>query len=699
MVNLRLSLRTAAACLLASAASLLLLTGCSSSFDPLAGTTPPLTTIGTLSGHLHGGQGPIIGASVYLYQVSNTAYGGASLQLAAPAVTNANGGFSITSYTTACTSGLPVYLYAVGGNTGSGTNSAAGLLAALGPCPATGTLAQAYPVVNMNEISTVAMAYATAGFATDATHIGYSGSALGLTGITNAFAVSQNIFNITSPYPTNTAPLQTGANTTNSTGTLPQALINTIADALAACVNSNGDANSPCNTTNGLFYYATSTGVAGGPAPTDTATAAIYIAQHPWSNATAIWGLDGGAGAPFQTQLTTAPADLTLCITYSLDTQELSYIAAHEFAIDAAGNAWLVSGNYLTTPFYKFTPLGVGTAYSTPAGFLSPIGIAIDNAADTGGTPTVYILDSYSAYVGRFSGDTGAFINDYKAASNGGAAPTDIAIDKAGNIWTANDSDETVGMQTPTGTKEAALYTSSNVTNPASVAADSLGYVYAGDYNSGNVARFTTTGSNVLFSSTGGGEGCYADAVDAANNIWCTGYFKLQSTSVTGIPGPGRTFTNGVIQNSLAIDGSGNVWTIGEDENYISGAIFESSNTAAALNGASGQAQPTAPGSVAIDGSGNVWYTINGSSTVQGVDRRRHPRRHASRLRRRPQPAGRPSLELRPTLRRRKLATPRKLRRRLVHAAAPTASGAPRPHPRDRTPTRRKHAKVFPPSV
>ena len=68
------------------------------------------------------------------------------------------------------------------GLTGGTNNTASGLLAALGTCPGTaGTTGNVFSsslYVVMNEVSTVATAYALAGFATDAVHISSSGTAL-----------------------------------------------------------------------------------------------------------------------------------------------------------------------------------------------------------------------------------------------------------------------------------------------------------------------------------------------------------------------------------------------------------------------------------------------------------------------------------------------------------------------------------------
>jgi len=84
-------------------------------------------------------------------------------------------------------------LYAPGGNPGSGVNSAAGLMAVLGNCPVAGNFASATPYVVVNEVSTVAAAYAMAGFATDAVHVGSLGTVLAQTGISNAFANAGNL--------------------------------------------------------------------------------------------------------------------------------------------------------------------------------------------------------------------------------------------------------------------------------------------------------------------------------------------------------------------------------------------------------------------------------------------------------------------------------------------------------------------------
>ena len=188
------------------------LTGCAASFDP-ATSRPSLAETGAVSGTAFGGRQPVSGARIYMLQANNTAYAGQGIAASSAnastslltscdgsdaigfyVLTSASGAFNLNGHTAACTSGEQVYLLSLGGKPdGVNTNTAAGLMAVLGTC---GTDFSSSTTVNMNEVSTIAAAYAMAGFATDATHVGYSGSALGRTGISNAFASAKLLYDM-----------------------------------------------------------------------------------------------------------------------------------------------------------------------------------------------------------------------------------------------------------------------------------------------------------------------------------------------------------------------------------------------------------------------------------------------------------------------------------------------------------------------
>ena len=590
------------------------LTGCSTSFDPLAGTAPPATALGTIHGKAYGGQGPINGAKVYLYQVGINGYYSSSTSLAGSgyATTDPNGSFSITTYAQTCVSGYPVYLYSVGGDSGSGPNSAAGLMAALGPCPATGTLAQAYPFVNMNELSTVAMAYAVAGFATDATDIGVPASdPLAEQGIVNAFATAQNIYSITSTYPTSTAL----ATTTNAAGTLPQFELNTLADILAGCINSSGPTSSNCSSdpaTMGLFYYATSNGTPSGNIPGDTATAAIYIAQNSSANAAGLWSLVAASGTPFQNALSAAPTDFSLTIYYGLANLGGASSYPRQIAVDASGDVWAVSGG--NADLDELSPLGAGLqSINSGLHFLSSI--AVDNGAAATGTAIVYVSDEGQGNVDRFNADTGAYISQYGSGTKDGS-PFALTIDGTGNIWTANQEDNAVAMQTPTGTSTATEYKPGGSyldPNMICAAQGTPTAVFSASLSGDSVFSFSSTGASTNIGSPH--SGLSGDcAVDNTTQIWLASSNYAARISATG----SLDFLNTSITSlhSVAIDGNGNGWFTSTNKE-----IFELNAAGAILNGASGFASlpNNSPQSIAIDGSGNVWYNQQNSGTLSEI--------------------------------------------------------------------------------
>jgi hypothetical protein len=212
-------------------------------------------------------------------------------------------------------------------------------VAVLGNCPssapynfATGS-SDPIQFVYMNEVSTVAAMYALAPFAetstisggvvtrtgTDAQHIGIPpGDTLALTGIQNAAVNAGQLYDITGASNQNSTADGEGhiarsvvPNSGKGYGvaTVPQALIDTLGNILAACVDSantyglgatTGTASPACEN---LFLNATSNGIPvtslGSTTPMDTATAAINIAHYPAGN--------GASAGSFVNNLFTIP--------------------------------------------------------------------------------------------------------------------------------------------------------------------------------------------------------------------------------------------------------------------------------------------------------------------------------------------------------------------------------------------------------
>ena len=172
-------------------------------------------------------------------------------------------------------------------------------------------------------------------------------------GIETAFATVTNLVDVGSGTALATTP--------GKTGTPPQTLLNSIANSLAACVNSTASDFTECGR---LFNATPSGGTSGGDYPTETATAAINLAHHPAAYVSTIFGLAAGTGAPFQPALATAPNDFTVGIQYAgsgvRNTASLD--------LDDVGNVWMGAatgdpGNVMFT-VAEMSPLGVLAAGS-----------------------------------------------------------------------------------------------------------------------------------------------------------------------------------------------------------------------------------------------------------------------------------------------------------------------------------------------
>jgi hypothetical protein len=607
----------------AAASCALLLSGCAGVNLATDTTTDTGTVPGVaLQGKVHGGQNPISGAKVYLYAVSTSGYGNASTSLLnSPGyvTTKSDGTFSISSDYT-CSTGQQVYVYASGGNSGYGTNSAVGLLAGLGACSGLSSSTS----IMVNEVSTIATAYALAGFATDATSISSSGRALALTGVANAMATIPNLETLSTGVALATTPVANGGN-----GTVPQQEINTLANILAACINSNGSTASgaACGT---LFSDALSGGTTG-TKPSDTATAAINIAHNPWANIAALYGLPTGS-PPFAPALTGVPNDWTVGIGYT-GTAGAGY---WDVAIDASGNIW--ASNY-NEPYSvdEFKPTGAPATGSpfTGGGLDNPDQIAIDSHGYVWVTNPGPDASSMDDTVSELNPSTGKWLSGTSGYGGAGVLdePVGVAIDQSGYVWVANDGNNSLSELSSTGSQLGQFTGSGQLSSPSGVAIDTSGHIWVGNYGpddapAESISEFNSDGSAVSGSPFTGG-GLYEPdmiAIDAAGDVWASNnnYYgsppdagsicelssagKALSPKTYGDTGGGLGWPQG-----LAIDGAGNVWAA----NTNSITISELSNTGTAItnsNGYQASGAFTGPIDLAIDGSGNVWV-VNGEAS------------------------------------------------------------------------------------
>ena len=589
----------------------LVLAGCAGTYSAPPRSAPAAGV--KLSGSVHGGQQPIVGAHVYLFAANTTGYGQPSISLLDPTATRLSdsigayvttddqGAFTITN-DYSCTPNTQVYIYALGGNPGAGVNSGAGLLAALGNCPSSGSFLASVPFISVNEVTTVAAAYAMAGFATDATHVSSSSTPLAQTGIANAFSNAANLADIS----TGTALITTPA----GNGAVPNTLINTLANVLAACINSNGPGSISCTS---LFSNSLSGGTSG-TTPTDTATAIINIAHNPGSNIAALFSLPT-ATSPFAPSLASGPNDLSVFLRYNfpgINSQSFLTIA-----IDGSGNAWIPNDE--TNSIVELS--SNGSLISPSGGYANgqlsnPSSVAIDAS----GSARVANINSKS--VTKISSN-GTVLSPPAGFTGGGLDnPLGIAIDGAGNAWIANDSGSSTASVTKlssTGTaiSPATGFVGGGLSHPFGIAIDSGGSAWVANISNNSVSKFSNAGVALSPPTgfTGGGlDAAFGVAIDNSGSAWISNgssgndpnrITKLSNDGVpqsTGFTGGGLNFPI-----AIAIDGSGSVWIAN-----LASSISRFSNSGVPISPSTGyNVGPHFLNAIAVDGSGSVWVTTD----------------------------------------------------------------------------------------
>ena len=391
-------------CAATLAMTALAITGCG-----IGGTTAPSGPVmvagSALSGTVHGGQSPVKTSTIQLYAAGTTGYGSAASLLASTA-TDTSGNFAITAPYT-CPSGGQVYITATQGDSGSGNNPNLAMMAALGTCPVTSA------VVNINEVTTVATVWAVAPFMTGPTNIGSPSTTQGLSGIAAAFADVNTLVNL----PTGATPGLSAP----SNATVPTALIYTLANIIAPCVNSGGGLAGQMNNCGALFSATTAGGT-----PTDTITAAMNIAQHPGTNVMTIYGL-AATSPPFQTGLPAQPSDFTMAVTFTGNMSAPSALAA-----DASGNIWIANktGNTVTELSQNGTLLS-GSGYVNHLN--APTALAFDSRNN------LWITNSGNNTLSVLYGTSPLAANLSPFSGGGMSSPNGIAFDSLGHGWVSNN--------------------------------------------------------------------------------------------------------------------------------------------------------------------------------------------------------------------------------------------------------------------
>jgi hypothetical protein len=529
-----------------SVAVLGLLTGC--------GAGPAATSAsGTLAiaGTVHGGQQPVIGATISLYTAGKTGNGSTARSMLTTTVkTDGSGFFSISGDYTCTNANDQVYVVASQGDSGSGTsNPALMMVDAVGNCS---NLLGGNFYISMNEITTVAAAWALAPFATSASTVGASST--NATGLANAFLNAQLL---ASPQTGKVATL--AANQTVETGKLLA-----LADVIAPCINSDG--------TTGCAALFSAAMPSGGTAPTNTWQAALNIVKHPGQNVTAVFNCINGQ-APFPTTLTSAPNDWTMSLAVTAD----GFYSPEALSIDASGNVWSVGENSSSGSTH---PSGIVEAFSpqgiplNSSGYGSGVldesfGLTVDNNGN------VWVTN----WANISHGTTTGSLTEFQGANS--ASPGSIVLNGGSDFFYDNSLDY-----------------------PTSIAADNGGFLFIANYANSTASVYNTSGA-VIYGGLAYGSSAFPTYVtpDGSHGFWLA---NSGDNTVTHVNSSGNVVAHpGCCSQTygLGVDASGNAWT----GNYGTDSVSEVSSAGSVVISNDSAGGVVSPSAVAVDGAQNVW--------------------------------------------------------------------------------------------
>lgn len=557
-----------------------------------------------ISGAVHGGVQPIVGATIQLFAVGTGGNGSqAASLLARPVVTDSHSYFSLTGDYTCPSADTQVYLAARGGNpgfSGSVSNPALVLLSALGSCG--NLISNPNRFLSVNEVTTVAAVYALAPFTSAFDHIG--ASATNTSGISNAFLNAQLLADTS----TGMAP-QLASNLS-----VESAKLYALADAIVPCVNSTGN-SAACSP---LFTAATVNGVA----PTDVLGALLNIVKHPGTNVAAVFGAIGST-PPYPTTLTAAPHDWTM----SLNVRASSLFDPTDVAIDRYGNVWVTNFGTAAADagLLAFTPQGspfpgipYGAGLQTEA-----YAMALDKNGDvwvasrenrSSGTA----VGTVAKFQGAEASTPGALLGQFQDSTI--QFPTALATDPAGNgtLLIANYNRGSVTYYDLNGTFQKSVGQNA-VSFPISVTSDNAGGAWVGNYDN-YVTHILANGTTQNVTC------CYvAQSVklDRESDVWIANYIGIgrnQQYTFSEVAPSGSVLiyeqSGGGLYSPAggAVDAGGQFWVA----NYNAiGSITEvagneSSSPGAFLSPSTGfglDAQLCNPFGIAPDPSGNLWVS------------------------------------------------------------------------------------------
>jgi serine/threonine protein kinase, bacterial len=291
-------------------------------------------------------------------------------------------------------------------------------------------------------------------------------------------------------------------------------------------------------------------------------------------------------------------------------------------AADANGNLYV--GDQLNEKVRKITPASVVTTLAgsgavgsadgvgSSATFYYPTGVAVDPSgniyvADLGGN-TIREVTS-GGVVTTVAGDGGSGSTNGTASTATFRSPAGVAIDKSGNLYITDASNNQIRMVTPGAVVSTfagsgpqgsadATGTAASFYYPYGIAIDASGNLYVADARNNKIRKITPAG--VVSTLAGSGTVGFADG-----------------------PGTAASFS---YPAGIAVDSTGNLYIADVGNNEIrkvtpAGVVttVAGSTTPGDVDGTGSAAAFSDPYGVAVDKSGNIYVTEQGNDKVRKI--------------------------------------------------------------------------------